>query len=321
MPQLVVMNSLARQIEALPRLRAALWDLEAAIVGRAWHAAAARDPDAASELGAALGRFIGPRTYKHQHVVGNLRTAFPDWLPHRAEAAAREVWAAAGRTFLEYPVLERICDQAEGRVRVVDLGGLETVHRTGRPGVFVSGHFANWNLLPLAATWSDLPLTSIYRRQSNPLIERLMTGWRNSLKCRFIEVGEAMRPLLRELQAGRSVGLLMDQRYDRGVKVSFFGRPATTTLVPARIAVRLGLPLIPVRVQRLGGARFVITVFRPVQSEPGEDEEQAALRMTEVVNGLFARWIAAAPEQWLCTKRRWPRERVRMPNRGKVSLT
>ncbi len=142
--------------------------------------------------------------------------------------------------------------------------------------------------------------------------------------CRFIEVEVATRPLLRELQAGRSLGLLMDQRYDRGANVPFFGLPAPTTLVPARLALRSGLPLIPTRVQRLEGARFVVTVHRPVSPEPGLDEDTAARRMTEAVNGLFARWIADAPALWLCAKRRWPRQRPqrpREPRRGTVMLT
>lgn len=322
MPQLFVMNSLARQLDALPALKGAIWDVEAAIVERAWRAAARRDPDSASNLGAWLGQAIGPRTYKHRHVVANLRTAFPHWLALEAESVARQVWASIGRTLLEYPVLEQVCDQRMGRVRLVDLGGLDTIRRSGRPGIFVGGHLANWNLLPLAASWCDLPLTVIYRQQSNPLVERLMAGWRDSLGCTFLEVGAAMRPLIRELHRGRSIGLLMDQRYDRGEKIPFFGRPATTTLVPARLAVRLGLPLIPTRVQRLEGARFVITVYRPVNVDGAVlDEETAARQMTATVNRLFARWIADAPGQWLCTKRRWPRERARMPKRGKISLT
>ncbi len=321
MPQHFLMSAMGRRVELLPPVRDALWGLEAGIIERAWRAAAARDPDSASGLGAVLGRFFGPRSRKHQHVVGNLLTAFPGWLPHQAEAVARRVWAGIGRTLLEFPVLERICDPREGRVRIVDLGGLDAVLRSGRPGVFVSGHLANWNLLPLAARSSGLPMSVIYRPQSNPVVERLLAGWRDALGCRFLDVEQATRPLLRELQAGRSVGLLMDQRYDRGVRVPFFGREATTTTVPARIALRLGLPLVPTRVQRLRGARFVITVYRPVEPEPGLDEDTAARRMTETVNGLFARWIAAAPDQWLCTKRRWPRQRLQMPNRGKVSLT
>lgn len=321
MPQLFVLPSLARQVDALPALRSALWDLEASVLKRIWLAAAGRDPDAASELGARLGQLLGPRSRKHRHVVGNLGTAFPHWLPHRVEAVARRVWGSIGRTLIEYPLLERIADPAAGRVRLVDLGGLAEVRRRGCPAIFVAAHLANWNLLPVAASWSGIPLTGVYRRVNNPVIERLIKDWLSALGCRLLEVQEATRPLLRELQAGRSVGLLMDQRYDRGEKVPFFGVPATTTLGPARLALRLDLPLIPVRVQRLEGARFVVTVCRPVRPEPGLDGEAAARAMTAAVNERFARWIAASPEQWFCAKRRWPRQRLRMPKRGKVSLT
>jgi lauroyl/myristoyl acyltransferase len=53
-------------------------------------------------------------------------------------------------------------------------------------------------------------------------------------------------------------------------------------------------------------ARFVITVHRAVEPEAGFDTEQTALGMTARINQLFARWIAAAPDQWCCAKRRWP---------------
>ena len=316
-----MMHALARRIEAMPRLRDRLWEIEAKLLSKAWTAAAARDIDAASALGERLGRRFGPRTYKHQHVLANLSTAFPDWLPQQVSAMARRVWGSIGRTLIEYPLLERICDPRENRVRVVDLGGLATIAASGGPAVFVSAHIGNFNLLPLVAKSGSIPLTVVYRRQTNPLIEQLMDGWRNALGCSFLEVDEATRPLLKELRRGRSVGLIMDQRYDRGVKVPFFGKPATTTLVPARLAVRLGLPLLPTRVERLRGTRFAILVHPPVERPAGLDEDEAALAMTASVNELFASWIVRRPDQWLCAKRRWPRQRVRMPQGGKVSLT
>jgi len=124
-------------------------------------------------------------------------------------------------------------------------------------------------------------------------------------------VAEAARGLPRELRQGRSVGLLMDQRYDRGAPVPFFGVPAPTTLVPARLALRLGVPLIPVRIERRDGARFVVTVHRPVEPGAGFDSERTVLGMTARVNQLFVRWIAAAPDQWYCARRRWPRPGAR----------
>ena len=46
-----------------------------------------------------------------------------------------------------------------------------------------------------------------------------------------------------------------------------------------------------------------------------------ARRLTGRVNDLFAGWIRANPEQWLCVKRRWPRVRTRIPKGGKISTT
>ena len=153
----------------------------------------------------------------------------------RVETVATRVWGAFGRTMLEYACLGQIGDPAAGRVRVVDLGGLEHVRRTGRPGVFVAPHLANWNMLPVAAQHADIPLTVVYRRQSNARIEALMTDWRTALSCGLLEVAEAGRGLPRELRQGRSVGLLMDQRYDRGVAVPFFGLPAPLPWCPPNL--------------------------------------------------------------------------------------
>jgi KDO2-lipid IV(A) lauroyltransferase len=259
-PQRYLLSSLSRPIEWLPPLRDALWAAEARVLERLMRAAAAGDPDAASDLGARLGRLAGPRLRKHRHVVANLRMAFPGLPPHRLEAMAGDVWGAIGRTLVEHALLDRIGDPAEGRVRLVDMGGLEAVRGGGRPGVFVSAHLGNWNLLPLVAARAGVPLAVVYRRQTNPRIERLMQGWRSTLGARFLEVKEASRALPRELRRGRSVGLLIDQRYDRGELIPFFGTPAYTTVVPARLACRLELPLIPVRVERRRGASFVVTV-------------------------------------------------------------
>jgi Kdo2-lipid IVA lauroyltransferase/acyltransferase len=315
-PQLYLMSSLSRQIDRFPALREGIWRLEAAGLGGILRAASAGDPDTASDRGERFGRLIGPHLRKHQHVLSNLRTAFPAMPQRTVEVTAGRIWGGIGRTLIEYALLDRICDPASERVRVIDLGGLEHIRRTGRPGIFVSAHLANWNLMPLAAAHANVPLTVIYRRQSNPAIEQLMRSWLSALGCGFLEVKEASRPMLRELQQGRSVGLLMDQRYDLGQPVPFFGMPANTTVVPARLALRLGVPLIPTRTERRGSARFVITVQRPIEPEPGLPEEAAAFAMTARVNELFARWIAAAPEQWLCAKRRWPRPRRKKPQPG-----
>ena len=313
MPHLHPLSSLSRRVDRVPAMRDRLWRLEGETLARIWRSLGAGDLDAASDRGERMLRLVGPRLRKQQHVLFNLRTAFPHWSWRQVEAMAPRVWGTLGRVLVEYACLDRICDPAEGRVRIVDLGGIRHSLQQGIPGVFVAPHLANWNLLPVAASRWEVPLTVVYRRQSNPAIEDLMTRWQSALGCGFVEVGEASRGLLRELREGRSVGLLMDQRYDRGEKIPFFGEPASTTLVPARLALRLGVPLIPVRIERRGSAHFLITVHRPIEPAPARSLDDAARDMTAQVNELFARWIAAAPDQWLCVKRRWPRPRPKLP--------
>ncbi len=322
MPHLHLLSSLSRRVDRVPALRDRLWQVEGDILERIWRTMGSGTLDEASDRGERVLRRLGPWLRKQQHVLQNLRTAFPHWPRLRAEAMAPRVWGTLGRVLVEYACMDRICDPAQGRVRVVDLGGIRHILERGRPGIFVAAHLANWNLLPLGAAQLGMPLTVVYRRQSNPAIEALMTRWQSALGCGFVEVAEASRGLVRELGQGRSVGLLMDQRYDRGEKIPFFGVPASTTLVPARLALRLRVPLIPVRIERRGSAHFVITVHRPIEPRPACDEDDAARDMTVQVNALFARWIAAAPDQWLCVKRRWPRVRAKLPGGGvKISTT
>jgi KDO2-lipid IV(A) lauroyltransferase len=154
----------------------------------------------------------------------------------------------------------------------------------------------------VVAARAGIRLTAIYSRQKNQFLEAKIAEWRAAIGCGFLDVKQAGRQMLRELQQGRSLGLLTDQRFNRGEKIPFFGRPASTSTGPARLALRL-----------------VITIHRPVPPEPVLPEDEAARRMTTKLNKLFARWITEAPEQWLCAKRRWPRVRARRPKKGKVS--
>ena len=131
---------------------------------------------------------------------------------------------------------------------------------------------------------------------------------REALGCRLVSLEEGARPLIRELGEGRSVGLVVDTRDDDGVPMPFFGLDKLTTLAPARLALRFGCDLIPARVERLGDARFRLTVYEPIRPDPalGSDKDKA-MQMMRDLNRLFEQWIRERPEQWLCIKRAWPK--------------
>jgi KDO2-lipid IV(A) lauroyltransferase len=118
-----------------------------------------------------------------------------------------------------------------------------------------------------------------------------------------------MRAVLRGLTRGRSIGFLNDTRQDDGEWVPFFGVPALTSTVPARLALRYGIDLVPARIERIGtGAHFRVTLAPPIEPDPAlADPREQARAMTQRVNEVLADWIRERPEQWVCTKRRWPK--------------
>jgi KDO2-lipid IV(A) lauroyltransferase len=118
--------------------------------------------------------------------------------------------------------------------------------------------------------------------------------------------------LVAELVAGRSLGLLADLRVDGGEPIPFFGQMVSTTLVPARLALKFGCPLVPLRVERLGPARFRATAHRPIRPDDESADPLAQARsMMRQFNALLESWIREQPAGWQCLKRRWSKTRVR----------
>ena len=115
------------------------WRLEALAYDAVTLLARAFPIDAVSDFGAALLRRLGPLTSAHQVVLRNLRIAFPDLSPEAIDALADQQWVQTGRTFAEFPIIDRIV-AAGDRIEIVNAERLAEIARTGEPVVFVSGH-------------------------------------------------------------------------------------------------------------------------------------------------------------------------------------
>ena len=272
--------------------------------------AGAMGVELASAAADAIGRRLGPSLRQHDHILRNLEIAFPDrdgiWL----QATAGSIWAGIFRTVAEYPHLEAIAAAGpDPRIELITHFDLEPA-RTGRQRLLLAGmHQANWNVHGLLGSIAGLPLSVVYGSQRNPRLEAIVAGYRDRMPCGFIHVDDGPRGMLAALARGHHVGTFVDARRPDFPMVPLFGRPAETTLVPARLALKLGLALVPVRLERLPGVRFRATLHAPLAPDPAIAEPRAsALEMTTRLNQVVEHWIRACPEDWICAKRRWPRE-------------
>src|SRR5688500_9557917 len=102
-----------------------------------------------SATGAGLFKALGPLTKSHRIAERNIRLAFPELDAAGRAPLLREQWDNLGRTFFEFPLTDRLTPRS-GRVEVVGGERFAAIAASGRPAVFVSGHFANWELMAAA---------------------------------------------------------------------------------------------------------------------------------------------------------------------------
>lgn len=262
----------------------------------------------ASRLSAFAFGLVGPYGDKADKARSNLAIAFPDASEEWRERTTRQIFHYLGISAAELLKLDEIWEQRQQRLEWnIAPGAAEVIERKGA-AVFVSAHIGAWQLTNLLSLEYDLSVSTIYAPESNDTLRDMMFQLRESLGVKLISKDAGVRPLMKELAAGNSIGMAMDTRLDTGKLLPYFGRDALTNTTAARLALRSGAALLPIRGVRLPGNRFRICVYNPLVSEqPDAPMEEQAAEMTIQINRCFEEWIREYPEQWICLKRRWPK--------------
>lgn len=266
--------------------------------------------DAISAFGGRLLQRIGPMTSKHKIAETGLRTAFPDAADEQIDAWLDAQWNNTGRTFAEFPILHRLrVFEEQDRVTVEGIEHLEALRQPGKAALLVTGHFANWEIMAALVTQMGLRVQITYRKINNPYIDKRVREKRESYGTKLLvpkSGAKGARQLFEALNAGESVGILNDQKFNQGLAVPFFGVDAMTAPGPTRLALKTGVPIILLSTRR-DKAKFTITVEPPVYFKKSKDRavdiETGVRHITDYIEDR----IREAPGQWFWVHRRWPK--------------
>ncbi|MCS6933404.1 MAG: lipid A biosynthesis lauroyl acyltransferase [Acetobacteraceae bacterium] len=270
-------------------------------------------PDRSAALGGLVARGLGPLFPAHRIARENIARAFPEKPPAERAAILRQAWDNLGRTACEYPHLDTIWDWGRappGQGRVEFSAGsaavFDRLRDDGKPALIFAAHLGNWELPALAARAHGLEAAVLYRTPNNRRIARDILALRRGAMGEMIPAGiEAPLRLVRALERGAHVGMLVDQRFGRGPRVMFFGHPATANPLLAELAARFDCPVHGTRCIRLPGNRFRLELTEeiplPRDAAGRVDVAAATAAITAVVEG----WIREHPGQWLWMHRRW----------------
>ncbi|WP_336970322.1 lipid A biosynthesis acyltransferase [Brevundimonas aurantiaca] len=260
----------------------------------------------ASALGGWLLRTLGPLTGTQKTVMRNLRIAFPEMPPDRREALAREQWDRTGRTFAELAVMDQLTP-AGGRVEVVGMERLHALRDSGRPAVLISGHLANFEVMAAVIMASGVPCQVTYRAANNPYVDAQIRKSRERYGIRlFAPKGDGTRDLMVGMKRGDSIALLVDQKYNQGPEVEFFGQPVNASPGAARLALKFGTVMQPLSVVRLPGARFRVTAHEPITVRETENKAADVLAGIQAANRFVEDRVREVPEDWFWVHKRWP---------------
>lgn len=270
--------------------------------------------DAASGLGGWIGRTIGPRLASSRKAVANLRAAIPE-LDDAAQARIiRGMWDNLGRVIAEYPHLRTI---GKNRVRLEGIDQLEDIIREGKSFIFFSGHLGNWETAAAGIYMQhQFRVSLVYRAPNNPWTAKVLD------RCRSCNGGlqtiaksrRGARQIVEAIKDARNVGILIDQKYNEGVPVPFFDRPAMTSPAFVELAQKYDCALIPVRITRTKGAHFSVTAAPPLQHSDENGKPYPVETVIGQAHNLLESWIQEQPEQWLWLHRRWTKREKQYRN-------
>lgn len=290
-------------------MRDRVWRLEAIGFAALMRYFACRTPEQASNAGAKLLGFIGPFLSAHKTASRNLRLAFPEKSAAQIKDITHKMWAEIGRNIGEMPHLSRLrIAGSSPQIELRGAGVLDRIRDSGRGAIFVSGHLGNWEVMAATLFQARIPFEVTYRPPNNPYVDVRIQALRSDygIEAFVAKRRAALWDLMISVEAGKSLTFLIDQKYDEGLAIPFFGHAAMTMQGPIRIARRCKVPIVMGATRRIAPGRFVVEVEEPLVLSPlkGEDGVRADL---VTINRYLESKIRECPEQWFWVHRRWPR--------------
>ena len=211
------------------------------------------------------------------------------------------MWKNYGMTFIEYIYLDYF-KKNNSHIDIKEKTNLLAVNNK-KPVIFVSGHFANFELMSMEITKKNIKLATIYRPLNNIFLNPLMEYLRKKFVCKNqIKKGiSGVRDAIEYIKNNHSIALMIDQRVSEGEKLNFFDHTALTTTLPAQLALKFNLNIIPVFIERKHDNKFYLEFYEEIQTNNFKDKTE----LTNKLNRILESMIIRNPYQWIWTHNRW----------------
>ena len=261
-------------------------------------------PTLSSNLSGKIFELIGPFFRSKKIIQTNIKRGIPNITSENLENLTKLMWNNYGRLFAEYIFIK---DFRYGKLaKKIQIEGQETVDKikvSKKQVIFISGHFSNFELMAMYLEKTGIKLSTIYRPLNNIFLNGIMEGIREKFVCKYqIKKGiGGLKKLISLKKKNFSTALMIDQRVSEGVLSNFFNQKAFTTTIPAQLAKKFNIPIVPVYIERIEGLNFKISIYDPISFS----KEDSIENITFKLNQILEKMILKNPEQWIWSHNRW----------------
>ena len=167
-------------------------------------------------------KIIGPFLKSKKIIDKNLSNFSKSITIDTKKKIISSMWSNYGMTFIEYVFLKQFREK-DSHIKIEGETILENIVNNKESVIFISGHFANFELMSMEITKRKINLATIYRPLNNffinPFMEYLRKKYicKNQIKKGLVGVKETMKYLNKR----HSIALMIDQRVSEGEKIKF----------------------------------------------------------------------------------------------------
>ena len=258
----------------------------------------------ASNIGAKIGSIFGPLFRSKNLIKKNIKNCLKNISDKEINILLKKMWENYGRIFAEYMYIEKFRSKKLGSyLNINGIKTLEKIKDDGKPVVFISGHFSNFELMAMQLELSGIKLSAVYRPLNNIFLNQTMEDLRRNFICKNqIKKGlGGVREIIKAFAKNNSIALMIDQRVSEGEKSLLFNKPTYTTTIPAQLIKKYKCPVVPIYIERKNNLFFNMIIEDPIYFSEKEDITNITLKL----NNWLENKISLNPDQWIWTHNKW----------------
>lgn len=248
----------------------------------------------------------------HKTAWRNLERAFPEKDSEWRRKIIEQSDTAMARTLVDLLRLKQLkSDSGLLTIECANEKRLRELVQQRVPIIIATGHLGSFELLAHYLASIGVQLSFVARPIKPPPVNRWCNEQRTSNGNEVIERSGALKGTLRNLNAGKAVGILFDHNILRyhAAFVNWFGHRAATSRLVGIAAIRCEAVVMVTSIQYLGPEHYVVHAeecdFDELYRDETQQPEEKILAITREISARYEAMIRANPAEWFWTHKRW----------------